>query len=103
MGLLETVYVFEDGLLVEEGIASNSKCVLFLFSPFLCGGDGECHLDDALRILDAGTGATPAEREVLGAFRRGSCSCLIGLPWRAKEQAQANHGHHAVRLSTVDS
>ena len=28
-----------------------------------------CHSDDALRILDAGTGATPSEREVLGAFR----------------------------------
>jgi predicted NAD/FAD-binding protein len=28
-----------------------------------------CHSDDALRILDAGSGATPAEREVLGAFR----------------------------------
>ena len=28
-----------------------------------------CHSDDALRILDAGSGATPAEREVLDAFR----------------------------------
>ena len=28
-----------------------------------------CHSDDALRILDAGSGATPKEREVLGAFR----------------------------------
>ena len=28
-----------------------------------------CHSDDALRILDAGSGATPVEREVLGAFR----------------------------------
>jgi predicted NAD/FAD-binding protein len=28
-----------------------------------------CHSDDALRILDAGGGATPAEREALGAFR----------------------------------
>jgi predicted NAD/FAD-binding protein len=28
-----------------------------------------CHSDDALRILDAGGGATPTEREVLGAFR----------------------------------
>ena len=28
-----------------------------------------CHSDDALRILDAGSGATPAEREVLSAFR----------------------------------
>jgi predicted NAD/FAD-binding protein len=28
-----------------------------------------CHSDDALRILDAGSGATSAEREVLGAFR----------------------------------
>jgi hypothetical protein len=27
-----------------------------------------CHSDDALRILDAGSGATPAERETLGAF-----------------------------------
>lgn len=28
-----------------------------------------CHSDDALRILDAGSGATPAEREVFSAFR----------------------------------
>jgi predicted NAD/FAD-binding protein len=28
-----------------------------------------CHADDALRILDAGSGATPEEREILGAFR----------------------------------
>jgi len=28
-----------------------------------------CHSDDALRILDAGSGATPGERNVLGAFR----------------------------------
>ena len=28
-----------------------------------------CHSDDALRILDAGGDATPAEREALGAFR----------------------------------
>ncbi len=28
-----------------------------------------CHSDDALRILDAGSGATPGEREVLDAFR----------------------------------
>lgn len=28
-----------------------------------------CHSDDALRILEAGGGATPTEREVLGAFR----------------------------------
>ena len=28
-----------------------------------------CHTDDALRILDAGSGATPAERDILGAFR----------------------------------
>ena len=28
-----------------------------------------CHTDDALRILDAGSGATPEEREILGAFR----------------------------------
>jgi predicted NAD/FAD-binding protein len=28
-----------------------------------------CHSDDALRILDAGSGATHAEREALGAFR----------------------------------
>ena len=28
-----------------------------------------CHVDDALRILDAGSGATPEEREILGAFR----------------------------------
>jgi predicted NAD/FAD-binding protein len=28
-----------------------------------------CHSDDALRILDAGSGATPEERETLGAFR----------------------------------
>ena len=28
-----------------------------------------CHSDDALRILDAGSGPTPAEREVLDAFR----------------------------------
>jgi predicted NAD/FAD-binding protein len=28
-----------------------------------------CHSDDALRILDAGSGATLAEREALGAFR----------------------------------
>jgi predicted NAD/FAD-binding protein len=28
-----------------------------------------CHSDDALRILDAGSGATPAERDILGAFR----------------------------------
>jgi predicted NAD/FAD-binding protein len=28
-----------------------------------------CHSDDALRILDAGSGATPAERKVLDAFR----------------------------------
>ena len=28
-----------------------------------------CHSDEALRILDAGGGATPLEREVLGAFR----------------------------------
>jgi predicted NAD/FAD-binding protein len=28
-----------------------------------------CHSDDALRILDAGSGATPAERDTLGAFR----------------------------------
>jgi predicted NAD/FAD-binding protein len=27
-----------------------------------------CHSDDALRILDAGSGATPVEQEVLGAF-----------------------------------
>jgi predicted NAD/FAD-binding protein len=27
-----------------------------------------CHSDDALRILDAGSGATPAEREALGPF-----------------------------------
>lgn len=27
-----------------------------------------CHSDDALRILDAGSGATPEEREILGAF-----------------------------------
>lgn len=27
-----------------------------------------CHADDALRILDAGSGATPEEREILGAF-----------------------------------
>ena len=28
-----------------------------------------CHTDDALRILDGGGGATPEEREILGAFR----------------------------------
>ena len=28
-----------------------------------------CHTDDALRILDAGSGATPEERDILGAFR----------------------------------
>lgn len=28
-----------------------------------------CHSDDALRILDRGSGATPEERETLGAFR----------------------------------
>jgi predicted NAD/FAD-binding protein len=28
-----------------------------------------CHSDDALRILDAGSGATPGEREVLSSFR----------------------------------
>jgi predicted NAD/FAD-binding protein len=28
-----------------------------------------CHSDDALRILDTGSGATPEEREILGAFR----------------------------------
>jgi predicted NAD/FAD-binding protein len=28
-----------------------------------------CHSDDALRILDTGGGATPEEREILGAFR----------------------------------
>jgi predicted NAD/FAD-binding protein len=28
-----------------------------------------CHSDDALRILDAGSGATPTERDALGAFR----------------------------------
>jgi predicted NAD/FAD-binding protein len=28
-----------------------------------------CHAGDALRILDAGSGATPEERENLGAFR----------------------------------
>ena len=28
-----------------------------------------CHSDDALRILDAGSGATPAERDALSAFR----------------------------------
>jgi len=28
-----------------------------------------CHADDVLRILDAGSGATPEEREILGAFR----------------------------------
>ena len=28
-----------------------------------------CRADDALRILDAGSGATPEEREILGAFR----------------------------------
>ncbi|KAH9993165.1 hypothetical protein BJV77DRAFT_1067314 [Russula vinacea] len=28
-----------------------------------------CHSEDALRILDAGSGATPTERETLGAFR----------------------------------
>ena len=28
-----------------------------------------CHSDDALRILDTGSGATPEERETLGAFR----------------------------------
>jgi predicted NAD/FAD-binding protein len=27
-----------------------------------------CHTDDALRILDAGSGATPEERDILGAF-----------------------------------
>jgi len=27
-----------------------------------------CHSDDALRILDSGSGATPEEREILGAF-----------------------------------
>jgi predicted NAD/FAD-binding protein len=27
-----------------------------------------CHSDDALRILDAGGGATPEEREILGTF-----------------------------------
>jgi predicted NAD/FAD-binding protein len=27
-----------------------------------------CHTDDALRILDRGGGATPEEREILGAF-----------------------------------
>jgi hypothetical protein len=32
-----TVYVFKVGLLlVEEGAASNSKCILLLFYPFLC-------------------------------------------------------------------
>ena len=28
-----------------------------------------CHTDDALRILDAGSGATSEERDILGAFR----------------------------------
>jgi len=28
-----------------------------------------CHADDVLRILNAGSGATPEEREILGAFR----------------------------------
>ena len=28
-----------------------------------------CHTDDALRILNAGSGATPEERDILGAFR----------------------------------
>lgn len=28
-----------------------------------------CHSDDVMRILDAGSGATPAERKVLSAFR----------------------------------
>ena len=28
-----------------------------------------CHTDDALRILDAGSGATPEERDILGEFR----------------------------------
>ena len=28
-----------------------------------------CHSDDALRILDAGSGATSAEQDALGAFR----------------------------------
>ena len=28
-----------------------------------------CHTDDALRILDAGGGATPEEREILGVYR----------------------------------
>ena len=28
-----------------------------------------CHSNDALRILDTGSGATPTERDVLGAFR----------------------------------
>jgi len=28
-----------------------------------------CHSDDALRILDAGSGATPEERDILGTFR----------------------------------
>jgi len=28
-----------------------------------------CHTDDALRILDAGSGATPEEREILGVYR----------------------------------
>ena len=30
-----------------------------------------CHADDALRILDAGSGATPEERDILSAFRWG--------------------------------
>jgi len=28
-----------------------------------------CHTDDALHILDAGGGATPEEREILGVYR----------------------------------
>jgi predicted NAD/FAD-binding protein len=28
-----------------------------------------CHTDDALRILDAGSGATSEERDILGTFR----------------------------------
>ena len=49
-----------DGLILETATGAREEFDHIIFA---------CHSDDALHILNAGSGATSAEREALGAFR----------------------------------
>jgi predicted NAD/FAD-binding protein len=50
----------EGGLILETATGTREEFDYVIFA---------CHSDDALRILDTGSGATLAEREALSAFQ----------------------------------